>query len=96
MKKKPTSEEVKEAIIAVFGSVQAYAIKKKVKRANVYQRLMRLTPAFLRELREDGVYPDGQAKDNYLSTGSLTKYIQLLEEKNTALEKELKELKKSK
>ncbi len=97
-KNKLSGEEIKNAIIAQFGSIDKYATFKNVKRANIYQRIKRQTPWFIKELKDDGVIiNDGSPQETeFMTVARLKKYVELLEQRNKELEKELTELKKQK
>jgi preprotein translocase subunit YajC len=54
-KNKFAEKELRDAIIMAFGSIDEYAKKTNVARANIYQKIERQSSKFLKELKDNGV-----------------------------------------
>jgi len=60
--KKFTKDYIIDAIVLKFGSIDKYAMKKKVARTNIYEKAKRQTAAFLSELVLDKVLTENEVK----------------------------------
>lgn len=62
--KKYSNQQLIDAIVEKFGSIEAFADLQKVDRTNIYQRIDRQTAKFLKELRDSGVNIDSIKQSN--------------------------------